>query len=56
MIPLSMVQNAKNTFNKIAAQGDPGSNNHWLSYGPLHNSIQPGLLSFSGATNTDRES
>ena len=51
VIPPSMVQNAKNTFNKIAAQGDPGDNNHWKSYGPLHNSIQPGVLSFSGATN-----
>jgi hypothetical protein len=51
VIPPSMVQNAKNTFNKIAAQGDPKNNNFWLSYGPLQNSIQPGVLSFSGATN-----
>jgi hypothetical protein len=50
VIPPSMVQNAKNTFNGIAAQGDPGNNNHWQSYGPLQNSIQPGVLSFSGAT------
>src|SRR5438876_6272594 len=50
VIPPSMVQNAKNTFLKIAKQGDPSSNNHWLSYGPLQNSIQPGVLSFSGAT------
>src|SRR5438309_3619312 len=50
VIPPSMVQNAKNTFNKIAAHGDPNGNNHWQSYGPIQNSIQPGVLSFSGAT------
>src|SRR5439155_14078581 len=50
VIPPSMVQNAKNTFDKIAKQGDPKSNNFWQSYGPLQNSIQPGVLSFSGAT------
>src|SRR5262249_4728830 len=50
VIPPSMVQNAKNTFIKIAKMGDPQGNNHWQSYGPLQNSIQPGVLSFSGAT------
>src|SRR5205814_3265484 len=54
VIPVSMVQNAKKTFNKIAAQtanqAGPTSNNHWQSYGPLQNSVQPGVLSFSGAT------
>jgi len=50
VIPPSMVQNAKNTFVKIATQGDPSSNNHWLSYGPIQHSIEPGVLSFSGAT------
>jgi hypothetical protein len=50
VIPPSLVQNASNTFNRIAAQGDPQGNNHWNSYGPLQNSIQPGVLSFSGAT------
>src|SRR5438105_6297162 len=50
VIPPSFVQNAKATFEKIAKQGDPQGNNHWNSYGPLHNSIQPGVLSFSGAT------
>ena len=45
-----MVQNAKNTFTRIAAQGDPGNNNHWQAYGPIQHSIQPGVLSFSGAT------
>src|SRR5437773_7400629 len=56
VIPPSMVQNAKKTFNKIATQtaasssNTPTSNNHWVSYGPIQNSIQPGVLSFSGAT------
>src|SRR5947207_12526198 len=50
VIPVSMVQNAKNTFIKIANQGDPTSNNFWQSYGPFQNSIEPGVLSFSGAT------
>ena len=50
VIPPAMVQNAKNTFNRIAAHGDPGNNNHWRAYGPIQNSIQPGVLSFSGAT------
>jgi hypothetical protein len=50
VIPPAVVQNAKATFEKIAKQGDPQGNNHWNSYGPLHNSIQPGVLSFSGAT------
>src|SRR5215471_21272847 len=35
LIPPSMVQNAKNTFNRIAAQGDPQGNNHWQAYGAL---------------------
>jgi hypothetical protein len=50
VIPPAVVQNARATFEKIAKQGDPQGNNHWNSYGPLHNSIQPGVLSFSGAT------
>ena len=57
VIPPSMVQNAKKTFNKIATQTAASSssntvtgNNHWQSYGPLQNSVQPGVLSFSGAT------
>src|SRR6476620_2436270 len=52
VIPPAMVQNAKNTFNKIAAQGDPGDNNHWKSYGPLQNAIEPGVLAFTGKTDT----
>src|SRR5437764_1816609 len=56
VIPPSMVQNAKKTFNKIATQtaatstSSTTNNNHWLSYGPIQNSVQPGVLSFSGAT------
>src|SRR5437667_1021221 len=56
VIPPSMVQNAKKTFEKIATQtaasssNTPTSNNHWQSYGPIQNSIQPGVLSFSVAT------
>jgi hypothetical protein len=56
VIPPSMVQNAKKTFNKIAAQTAANTsstltgNNHWQSYGPIQNSVQPGVLSFSGAT------
>src|SRR5437667_7955441 len=52
VIPPSMVQNAKNTFLNIAKQGDPKNNNFWLSYGPLQNSIQPGVLAFSAATDS----
>src|SRR5205823_10988201 len=56
VIPPSMVQNAKKTFNKIATQtaasssNTTTSNNHWQSYGPLQNSVQPGVLPFSRAT------
>src|SRR5947207_4047513 len=62
VIPPSMVQNAKKTFEKIAkqtatqsatqtaTQAAPTSNNVWQSYGPLQNSNEPGVLAFSGAT------
>ena len=58
VIPVSMVKNAKKTFEKIAKQSAlssntnnaPTSNNVWQSYGPIQNSVQPGVLSFSGAT------
>src|SRR5262249_58657232 len=52
VIPPSMVQNAKNTFNMIAAQGDPQGNNHWQPYGALQNAIEPGVLAFTGKTDT----
>src|SRR5438477_3511520 len=58
VIPPSIVQNAKKTFEKIAkqsatqtaTQAAPTSNNVWQSYGPLQNAIEPGVLAFSGAT------
>ena len=49
VIPPSFVQNARATFEKIAKVGDSQGNNHWDPYGPVQNSIQPGVLSFSGA-------
>jgi hypothetical protein len=52
VIPPSMVQNAKNTFNRIAAHGDPQGNNHWQPYGALQNAIEPGVLAFTGKTDT----
>ena len=52
VIPPSMVQNAKNTFNRIAAHGDPQGNNHWQAYGALQNAIEPGVLAFTGKTDT----
>jgi Arc-like DNA binding domain len=54
VIPTSVVQNAEATFNKISGQNDPrglaGKFGHWDQYGPRENAIQPGVLSFSGAT------
>src|SRR5437016_2380510 len=52
VIPPRMVQNAKNTFNRIAAHGDPQGNNHWQPYGALQNAIEPGVLAFTGKTDT----
>jgi hypothetical protein len=51
VIPPAVVENAKATFERIAKTGDP-SNGHWHPYGPQQNAVQPGVLSFSGATNT----
>jgi hypothetical protein len=48
-IPPNISHAAKLTFNAIAKKGDPG-NNHWSAYGPKQSSVQPGVLSFSGAT------
>jgi len=61
VIPPSMVRNAKDTFNKIVqdtfnnmitTQSGANSNPLWQSYGPLQSSIEPGVLAFSGATDT----
>ena len=56
-IPPQVVENAKATFMRIAnadaQKGDPGAKGHKLNfYGPLMSAIQPGVTSFSGATNT----
>jgi len=56
-IPPAVVQNAKATHQRIALAdsetGDPGANGHqWRFYGPKLDAIQPGVTSFSGATNT----
>src|SRR6185369_1468866 len=55
-IPPSLAAQADLTFNAIAQQdaqkGDPNSQGHkWELVGPLNNATQPGVTSFSGATN-----
>ena len=50
-IPPTISHTAKLTFDAIAKKGDPG-NNHWYSYGPKQSAVEPGVLAFSGATNT----
>ena len=57
VIPPAVVANAKATFERIAGAdartGDPGAKGHkWSFYGPLLAGVQPGVTSFSGATNT----
>src|SRR5206468_2112781 len=56
-IPPAVVANARATFERIAvadaSRGDPGAKGHkWSFYGPLLAGVQPGVTSFSGATNT----
>jgi len=56
VIPPAVVANAKATFEQIAAgdakSGDPGAKGHkWNFYGPTQGAVQPGVTSFSGATN-----
>ena len=62
VIPLSISRRAKATFTKIAradakrirqGRGFMGaqSNGHWKLYGPKTYGVQPGVTSFSGATN-----
>jgi hypothetical protein len=55
-IPPSLAENAKATFTKIAKadkiKGDPkGKGASWEQVGPQVHATQPGVLSFSGATN-----
>src|SRR3954469_8750147 len=55
VIPPAVVENAKATFEKIRGKGDDepdGKKQQWLRYGPQENAVQPGVTSFSGATNT----
>jgi hypothetical protein len=57
VIPPSIVQQSEDTFSKIASQdatsGDPSSGGHrWTQYGPQVDAVQPGVTSFSGATNS----
>ena len=55
-IPPAIAARAETTFNTIAKKdakdGDPGARGHaWRQYGPTENATQPGVTSFSGATN-----
>ena len=51
VIPQSVVQNAAATFERIAGQRDDwGGGGNWKQYGPKKNAIEPGILSFTGAT------
>ena len=50
-IPPTLAQKARATFEQIAKNGDPG-NNHFYRYGPQQDAVQPGVLAFTGATNT----
>jgi len=56
VIPPQVTQVAEQTFNSIAAKdansADANSAGHkWTQYGPLQLATQPGVTSFSGATN-----
>jgi hypothetical protein len=56
VIPPAIAQRAEDTFNAIAAadakKGDPkGASHTWHLYGPVRNATEPGVISFSGATN-----
>jgi len=55
-IPASVTAQAEDTFSAIAAadakNGDPkGAGHKWNLYGPKQNATEPGVISFSGATN-----
>jgi hypothetical protein len=51
VIPTSVVQNAAATFSAIAKKGGADKFGHWKLFGPRVNATQPGVTSFSGATN-----
>jgi hypothetical protein len=57
VVPASFAQKAEATFNRIASRSAPAGPGgfaqlaqSWHQYGPTTNAIQPGVLSFSGAT------
>jgi len=57
VIPPAIVERADATFSAIADKdaktGDPGGGGaHWTLYGPQEDAMQPGVTSFSGATNS----
>jgi hypothetical protein len=57
VVPPAIAQRAADTFASIAAldakHGDPRAKGHrWTLYGPKHDAMQPGVLAFSGATNS----
>ncbi len=56
-IPPAVAAKAETAFEKLAAKdaksGDPGAKGHkWKLYGPTQDATQPGVMSFSGATNS----
>jgi hypothetical protein len=48
----AVVENARATFDKIGQAGSSQGNNHWQPYAPLSVAQQPGVLAFSGSTDT----
>ena len=47
-----IVAKARATFAKIAQAGSSQGNNHWEPYAPLSIAQQPGVIAFSGSTDT----
>jgi len=57
VIPPAVAAKAETTFDKIAKKdakgGDPGAKgHHWKLYGPRKDAQEPGVIAFSGATNS----
>ena len=57
LVPLSLAKREATTFNQLAGKtakdGDPKALGHkWTQYGPKQDAVQPGVLAFSGATNS----
>src|SRR5438477_12447289 len=55
VIPPAIAQRAEDTFAAIASQdakhGDPkGAGHNWRLYGPKQHATEPGVISFTGAT------